>query len=464
MSAPRPRGRSLAVALFLNIVVLTVLAVAMVCTVAVFSARREIDRSYDAQLVTGGQVLHALMAEELGRGRLQPSSPALEVDDSLLSAEDKSAFDIVADWRMFRVWRSGRLVLRSDTGPPPTAAPVRGGFREQTLGEAHWRIHSLIDPVSGLAIEVGERHVVRRYVFWRVAGSFAAPLLATVPVILLLAWLSVRGGLRALRAVVRALGDRSERDLAPLDPEAAPRELRPLLHTLNRLLARVAQALEQEQRFTDQAAHQLRTPLTAIKLQLQTAEREADPARRAALIAQALQALDRSSRLNDQLLALARLESGATPVGVCDLAERAAEVMAAHFSAAEARGLALSLSAPGRAPAAADPARVEMILANYLENALRHAPRETEVEVAVEACDGGWRLEVRDGGPGVPEGDRRRMFEPFQQGPGETGGGLGLALVHEAAKGLGGRAGLADGPHGVGLTAWTWLPAIVSQS
>ena len=455
MSAP---GRSLAGALLRNVVLLTLLVVAAVATVSLLSARREVDRAYDAQLVVGSQVLYALMGEELARHAAAPVA-AMEVDDALLSAEDREAFDVFASWRMFRVWRDGRLMLRSDTGPTETAAPSRTGFREKFAGGQNWRIHSLVDTRHRLVTEVGERHVVRRVVVARMARGLAWPLLSAVPAMLLLAWFSVRGGLRALRHVVEALAERSERDLSRLDVAAAPREMRPLVAILDRLLARTAQALDQERRFTDQAAHQLRTPMAAIKLSLQTAQREDDPGRRDRLIAQALGAAERASKLSEQLLTLARLEAGVAAGGPCDLAACAADVLGAHYAQAETRGVRLALAAPEHASAQADAAYAELILDNYLENALKHAPPDSEVEITVEACAGGWRLAVCDAGPGVAEADRVRLFEPFEQGPAETGGGLGLALVREAVRALGGSAGLEETSNGAGLCAWAWLPA-----
>lgn len=454
------RGRSLAGALFRNIVLLTLVVVAAVAAGSLLSARREVDRAYDAQLVVGSQVLYALMGEELAHHHdMGAPGEAMEVDDGLLSEEDRRAFDVFADWRMFRIWRGGRLVLRSDTGPVETAPPARTGFREQPDGTSPWRIHSFVDARRGLATEVGERRAVRRVVVARMALGLAPPLLLTIPAVALLAWLSVRGGLQALRRVVDALAERSERDLSRLDVGAAPREMRPLVGILDRLLARTARALDQERRFTDQAAHQLRTPMAAIKLGLQTAQRETDPLRRDRLIAQALGAAERASRLSEQLLMLARLEADVVGAGPCDLTACAAEVLAVHFAAAEARTVRLALSAPDHAPAAADAAQAELILANFLENALKHAPADSEVEVSVEAHAGGWRVSVCDAGPGVAEGERERLFEPFEQGPGETGGGLGLALVREAVRALGGTAGLDDNAAGAGLCAWAWLPA-----
>ena len=446
---------------------------AAVAAVALGSARREVDRDYDGQLVVGSQVLYALMGEELSLGPAATAARAtLEVDDALLGVEDRQAFEVFAGWRMFRIWRGGRLVLRSDTGPPERAPPVRSGFREQDWGDTHWRIHSLVDSRRGLVTEVGERHAVRRSVMAGMALGLALPLLLAVPAMAVLTWLSVRGGLRALRRVVDALGDGSGRDFSRLDVGAAPRELQPMVAMLDRLLARNAQALQQERRFTDQAAHQLRTPMAAIKLSLQTAQREGEPARRDRLIAQALGAAERASKLSEQLLTLARLEAGVVASGPCDLTACASEVLGAWYAQAEARTVRLALSAPDHAPAAADAAHAELILANYLENALKHAPPGSEVEVAVTPQARGWRLAVCDSGPGVAEADRERVFEPFEQASGEAtrgqakgeaanvaGGGLGLALVREAARALGGAAGLDDNPAGDGLCAWAWLPA-----
>ena len=458
---PLARSTSLLAALFGRIGVLFLAIVLAVGLIAFFTAQRRINEIYDGQLIIGANVLRALMSEEL-RGAEATGREQLEVDDSaLLSPEDRRAFDNYADWRMFRIWRDGRLVLRSDTGPDVAEPTAQNGFSEVQGPTYRWRVYTLHVPDRRVTVQIGERTDIRFVLVRGIALGLALPLLLLIPTAAILIWLSLSDGLEALRTLIAEIGRRTMRDLSPLPLEPWPRDLHPLVRSINRLFERIDRSLQHERRFLDDAAHQLRTPLAAVKLQTQLIASEADPAERHAMTAQLVESVDRASALTDRLLTLARLETIRAPSGKGgDLREETVAALADLAPVAARRKVELSFEGRGRF-SSGDPALLRLIATNLVENAINHAPERSEVAVRLSSAGGRHRLVVTDAGPGIPRDERDRVLERFHRGPAASpsGAGLGLSIVGEAVRLLKGRLELRDREDGgSGLSVRVELP------
>jgi signal transduction histidine kinase len=453
---PLARPTSLLAALFGRIGVLFLVIVLVVGLVAFFTAQRRINEIYDGQLIIGANVLRALMADELGEQRENPSLHELVVDDSpLISAEDRKAFDDYAAWRMFRIWSEGRLVMRSDTGPNIKTPPTRDGFEDVVAGQLKWRVYTLHVPGEPVSVQVGERLGIRAALVRGISLDLALPLLLLVPAGALLIWLSLRDGLRVLRALVEELGRRTARDLSPLPLRAWPTDLGPLVRSINQLLGRIERSFHHERRFVDQAAHQLRTPLAVVKLQAQMIAREQDPQERLETVRQLSGGVDRAALLIDRLLTLARLESELEVRGEGDLGAEAQAALVDLAALAAERGVGLAFEG---APTLVrgDPTLLRLICANLIENAVRHAPIGSEVEIIVAPAPDGAVFRVLDAGKGIAAEDRERVLERFYRGKDVTGGvGLGLSIVAEAVRLVAARLDLRSRSDGrQGLEAW----------
>jgi len=460
---PLARPTSLLAALFGRVGVVFLIIVLVVGGLAFFTAQRRINEIYDGQLIIGANVLRALMTDEaeksipaaLGKGELS-------VDDAdLLTPEDRQAFDSYADWRMFRIWRGGKVVLRSDTGPAVTVLPKANGFSEQTGPEDDWRIYTLHVPAQDVVVQIGERMDIRLVLVQGIALGLALPLLLLIPTGGVLIWLTLSDGLRALRALIAEIGRRTMRDLSPLPLDPWPRDLHPLVRSINRLFERIDRSLQNERRFLDDAAHQLRTPLAAVKLQAQLIAGEASARERQAMTAQLVESVDRASSLTDSLLTLARLEArrGAGEAGG-DLRAETVAAIADLAPVAARRQVELSFEGQGAFPSG-DPVLLRLIAANLVENALNHAPEGSEVAVRLSTAQGQHHLVVADAGPGIAPAERAKVTERFYRGRGASprGSGLGLSIVEEAVRLLGGRLELRDRPDGGrGLWATVALP------
>jgi signal transduction histidine kinase len=284
-----------------------------------------------------------------------------------------------------------------------------------------------------------------------------------MPVAAALLWWVVGRALRPLDALGAQLAQRQPASLVPVALDRLPQEARPLVGALNDLLARLQAAFEQQRSLTADAAHALRTPLTAVTLQAQLARRAAEGSARDAALDRLEAGVKRASHLVAQLLALARLDPDAArdPAVSLDLALLAQEAAAELRPLADGAHLDLEVSLPASAPIQGHEAALRMAVTNLLDNAIRYTPAGGRVSVTLVAETDGNRLGVSDTGPGLPADERERVFGRFTRGrdTAAPGSGLGLAIVREVARLHGGRAWIEDGPGGRGLTVSLWLPA-----
>lgn len=249
---------------------------------------------------------------------------------------------------------------------------------------------------------------------------------------LLLVLYGVQRGIRPLETYRRQLADRADDDLSPIQVPDAPGELRPLIETLNGYLGRLGHLIDLRKRFIDNAAHQLRTPLTVLKTQLSLADRAQTDAERKALVGAASQTTDNAVALTEQLMALTRAEhahemEAPTPV---DLVSLARQVTENWLQTAHQRGDDLGFEAlVDRHEVLGRPTLLQEVVGNLIDNALSHSAAGVQVTVRVGP---GW-LEVEDNGPGIPAASQAHVFERFYRVPGSQarGSGLGLAIVRE---------------------------------
>jgi len=269
--------------------------------------------------------------------------------------------------------------------------------------------------------------------------------------------------LKPLEAMSRAVGKRRADALAPLAERGLPEELQPLAGSLNALLGRLDAALGAQRRFTADAAHELRTPLAALKLQLDVARRVGDDPARVAAYDDLEGGVERASHLVDQLLTLARVEPEALAAqGVdCDLVALAKDAIVARGAFAAGKRIDLGLAHATPAVVHGDPASLAILLSNLIDNALRYTPEGGRIDVGVDRdAAGAAVLTVADTGPGIPPEERERVFDRFYRGEGNRapGSGLGLSIVKRIADAHGATIGLDDPAEGGGLVVSVRFP------
>lgn len=328
----------------------------------------------------------------------------------------------------------GRPVHVSATAPVLPLAQPRGYDMVLFHGQ-RWRVYT--DLVYGYHVQVSQPIAIRQRQAAHMALRIAPPLLLLLPAMAVLIWLVVGRAMRPLEWLTHAVRGRSPTALQALDATGLPPDLHPIVVALNGLLNKVEDAMVSQRNFVADAAHELRSPLTALKLQLQLAERAADDNARQSAFRKLHERLDRATHLVQQLTTLARQEQrAATAERVdCDLLNVARQVIADYAPLASSRDINLNLVASAAMPLRAHPDSLATMLANLVDNALRYTQTGGKVEVTVGLHAGVPYLRVADNGPGVPAASRERLFDRFYRPDGneQWGCGLGLAIVKSAA-------------------------------
>jgi two-component system sensor histidine kinase QseC len=267
---------------------------------------------------------------------------------------------------------------------------------------------------------------------------------------------------RPLEALAREVGGREARNLALIEAPGAPAEIAPLVAETNQLLMRLARSFDNERRFTGDAAHELRTPLAALRTQAEVALTTASDDRRRRALEQVVAGVERATRLVEQMLLLARLDAAdLTPAfAPVDLAKTCREAMADAAARARDRNVEVALDAQGELVVPGDPVMLLALARNLVDNAARYAPDSGQVRVTLRREERSACLSVEDAGPGVPPEQRERIFERFYRGTegrGE-GSGLGLSIVRRVVELHGGSLGASSSPALGGLRVEVRLP------
>lgn len=341
--------------------------------------------------------------------------------------------------------------------------PVQLGFADIESSSGSWRAFAIQQ--RGLTIQVAQPLAARDALAFNAAWRTLIPFLVALPLMGLLIWRLVGREVRFLEATAQAVARRSPESLAPIEGGDVPEEIRPLVDSLNGLLARLGSALSQQRQFVADAAHELRTPLTALRLQLQLAQRARDDAGREQALATLGHGITRAVHLVEQLLILAR-EDPEAPVGArapVDLGAIAGEAVEAHAVAAADKGITLAFEQPagGQAPVIeGERAALRTLVGNLVDNAVRYTPEGRVTVRAFREADEAI-VEVEDTGPGIPAAERERVFDRFYRGGAvsEGGTGLGLAIVRRIVQRHGARVQLLDAAGGPGLKARLSFPA-----
>jgi len=334
------------------------------------------------------------------------------------------------------------------------------GLADISVQGKTWRTFGVATPTR--VIQVAQPRQIRQRLAADAALRSVAPLLYIAPLLALVIWWLAALTLAPLRRVAADVRERDEHSLQPLPGEGLPDEVAPLVQALNALLQRLGVSLNTQRAFVADAAHELRSPLTVLKLQLQLLQRAPDEAARTAAIAALGDGITRAARLVEQLLALARSEPGA-PVPASarvDLSELVRQAVADTLPLAQSRGTTLALFADAPVPVNGDAAALAALVRNLADNAVRYSPPGAQVELHVSTDAGMPTLQVDDNGPGIPPEDHERVFDRFYRRASgdEPGSGLGLAIVRSVAQQHGARVALAPSKLG-GLQVTVRFPS-----
>lgn len=404
------------------------LAILVVAIVAgVFSFLSAFDEAHELQ----DDVLRQV-AQLMDRQRL---APAMQNSDTRLNDADEESHVIVQ--RLGEAKPSPVGVEAGGTLPLPTT--LSDGLHTLEVGGESFRV-LVKTTASGERIAVAQEAGFRNEIARDGALRTVMPFLILMPVLLLIVADLVRKMFRPIAALSREIDQRAEQELHPVEDRHLPVEVRPFAVAINRLLARVGQSMDSQRRFVADAAHELRSPLTALSLQ---AERLAQ-AEMSGLARERLtvlrQGIERGRSLLDQLLTLARAQSAAdlpkSPVSVQSIYRRVLEDL---MPLAEARHIDVGVEGMQDAEVWVSELDMNTVVKNLVDNAIRYTPEGGRVDLSVKVSNGEAALQIQDSGPGIPLAERDRVFDPFYRmlGSEQIGSGLGLSIVRTIAQRIG---------------------------
>ena len=387
-----------------------------------YDAREEFDEVLDAHLAQAAALLVVQASHDLDE----------------LETEHTPLLHKYARRVAFQVWEKGRILrLHSANAPQQPLASIERGFSDSTIDGQRWRVFGTWNESGEYLIYVAERTKEREELARDIASNLLYPLWFSLPLLALLLWVAVMRGLRPLDKLAREVEQREPDNLSALDASSAPREVVPLIERLNRLFVRIDASMQKERRFTADAAHELRTPVAAIKAQVQVARTASGEAERIHALDNAILGCDRAAHLIDQLLTLARIDTlGNEVTEPCQLRNIAAEVIAAIAPAALGQDVRLELTEGDEVTVRGNPALLQILLRNLIDNAVRHTRLGTSVRINISNERGQYCLSVTDNGPGISEPELARVAERFYRplGTSASGSGLGLSIVKRIAE------------------------------
>jgi two-component system OmpR family sensor kinase len=380
--------------------------------------------------------------------------------------EDEAGFDLYV-----QIWgQDGTQIFRSTRSALPPRAVL--GFSDVEAHGKHYRVYTL--QTAFQTVQIAQDLDARTARARALAARAVLPFALLTPLLMLAVWWVIRQSLAPVERARRQLAQRAADDFSPLTGAGLPDEVRPLVDELNLLFGRVRDAFDAQKTFVADAAHELRSPLTALKLQAQALRSSGTdgetPAEREAGIQRLNQGIDRAIRLVEQLLVLAREEAGSGPAReVIELSDVVRLAVADVLPQARLKQIDLGL-AEGRAGPAqvqGEPEALRVLLRNLLDNAVKYSPAAGRVDVSLQLVDGRPVLTVEDNGPGIAPEERERVFDRFYRASAaaasETGSGLGLAIVQVTAARHGARLELGQSGRLGGLRVSVIFPVLPSQ-
>jgi len=464
----------------------TILLVWLVVLILVYSvAEHEVEEVFDADLARSARILQSLLlheveeeqemaadvravVEELGAEGIRAHPRLAAIIHEYVQEEGKEKLELVgaaqdaghqysAGLAFVARYADGTMMMRDRAAPEIPMGP--DGYADLQLNGESWRVFSLSEKQTGFVVQVGEKQAFRAELVRYITRNTLTPLLLALPILGLLIWAVVGHALRPLQRVAKEVALRAPDALHPIDDTDTPHEIHSLLLALNNLFGRLGSAIRRERQFTADAAHELRTPLAALKTHLQVARaRSAESSTRASLD-KALEGVDRATHSVEQLLMLARADAEQTKALLntpVDLREIALGVVSSLSQQAIDRDIDLGVDAPDVMRIRGDATALQLMLRNLVDNAVRYTPMGGMVTVGVgSGPDGAW-VEVVDDGVGVAVDERAKIFNRFHRGVGEqargtSGSGLGLSIVKRIADLHGAGIVLGEGLNGKGL-------------
>ncbi|AYK03005.1 sensory histidine kinase in two-component regulatory system with QseB [Legionella sainthelensi] len=433
--------------------------------------QKDIQDHLDTLMAVSALSYQALLGDDLHQRPLAKIQDALETIPQKIDTFYKKRFlndeppENYLDKFNFQVWTNGgKLLLHSSTAPKIPLASEIDGFSDKKISNQDWRVFTTYNDKAGIRTVLAERYDTRNELGHRIAQDDLYIMLLTFPLSGLLIWIIIGRGLDSLDKVAEEVANRAPTHLEPVDLHEVPEEIKPVIDELNKLFFRLKEGFEREKRFAADAAHELRTPLAALKTQAQVALHSNDIEEKNQALQKLIASVNRSTHIVQQLLTMSRLVPEAAHMDEKDevnLSRLTREILAMLAPAAVEKQIDLefesnteNLTVYGNSTA------LGILIRNLVDNSIRYCNEHGRILVRLSKLQNEVMLEVSDNGPGIPAELQSRVFERFFRvlGNKSPGSGLGLAIVQQIAELHGGRLLLDTPKEGTGLIVRFFLP------
>jgi two-component system sensor histidine kinase QseC len=433
--------------LLLNLLLGTTLITSLAIIANLYLGHKDIQEQLDSQLIITALRIKSIISDENYKDNksnlLNIQKKLNEIPQEIVNLhkiQRNTLFQPLFDKVEFQAVNSRhQIILNSKNNAGGTMMfNVKPGLHDIWVKDQQWRVFSTYEPKSQITVIVAEKHDLRRKLEAQITTSSMLIMLITYPLLGLLIWIIVGRGLNPLKKVTQEVGHRAPNYLEPLDLDLIPTEIKPLIDELNELFIRLKRAFEREKRFAADAAHELRTPLAALKAHVQVALKSPEGEEQNAALQKVLAGVNRSAHVVQQLLIMSRMapETAAEGITEVNLTKEATEMIAELAPQALKQNTEIELIASQAIPnIKGHPTALGILIRNLIDNAIRYTPPDSLIKVIIEDFKNQVVLKVIDNGPGIPEELRQRVFERFYRilGSRSSGSGLGLSIVQQIA-------------------------------
>ncbi len=407
----------------------------------------EVEELFDAQLSRSARLILGLVMAEVHLGHVKEFTDGINENSFQVPENNSIEREIYQQGHLYelkiahQIWDSyGNMLMRSANAPLYPMSPSEKGYANQYFNNSHWRTFTLWDSEHKFQIITAEREDVRDELVDKITRQMTWPFVLLLPLMGGLIWFFVSKGLQPLEQIARDISNREGEKLHAMEFEKIPAEIQPLVDELNHLFESLRLSFDKERQFTSDAAHELRTPLAALKVHLQLIQSsDNDKDKQAALLAIS-QGVERASHLVDQLLGLARLDSQAIQatqkITRLNLHELCIEQITEIYPLANNKNQTLSFQGDENVFIEGYVYPLQAMLRNLLSNAVAYTPEEGEIMLELRKSKNSVDVWLHDSGPGIPKIQRNDVLQRFKkiEGNSQGGSGIGLSIVRRVAE------------------------------
>ncbi len=408
----------------------------------------EVEELFDAQLSRSARLILGLALAQQSLGTMEDFYDNVEENQLRLSEKQLLEEKIYHQGHLYelklayQIWDSyGNLILRSKNAPLKPMSTVQSGYEDRKFQQQYWRTFSLWDSYQEFQIVTAERFDVRNELVQKITFQLTWPFILLLPLIAIGVWYFVGVGLKPLHQVAQEISQRESNRLEPLSLGPVPEEVEPLVNELNHLLQSLQASFAKEKNFTSDAAHELRTPLAALKIHLQVLNSAHDESERQAALQAIARGVERASHLVEQLLGLARLDPEAIRESeqseMVNLYALCVDVVSEVYPLANQKNQQISLTGDETVSIKGYRLPLESMLRNLLVNSIHYTPEKGGIKLKLQHSKAGLFLCLEDSGPGIPDSQQKQVLTRFSKVKGKAqsaGSGIGLSIVKRVAE------------------------------